>query len=199
MTRLFSFSSSHFVKSDPICLLKVSCNWLWCLPTLADESVGLWILFWTKSCVVANDTCCKGKRPEQAASRLLLLAGHIQKTTWQKVPAWTLEGWPWVLTWEHLSWWTHRLDPMWEISKRSVNGPEAWPSRKLAGLLSLSMLPSPIQMSGTDLPRPLLLPDIYFSLNTIRQDKARGNIYSLSHLTATLHSRLKAWHQRDLC
>lgn len=40
MTRLFSFSSSHFVKSDPICLLKVSSNWLWCLPTLADDSVS---------------------------------------------------------------------------------------------------------------------------------------------------------------
>ena len=47
-------------------------------------------------------------------------------------------------------------------------------------------------MSSTDLPRPLLLPDIYFSLNTICQDKARGNIYLLSHLTATLYSRLKA-------
>lgn len=28
MTRLFSFPSSHFVKSDPTCLLEVSCNWL---------------------------------------------------------------------------------------------------------------------------------------------------------------------------
>lgn len=105
---------------------------------------ALWILFWTKSCAVANDTRCEAERQSSLASGFLTLAEHIQKTEWQTVPSWTLESWPWVLTWEHLSWRTHRLDPTWEISKRSINGPEAWLSRKLAASPFLSVLPSPI-------------------------------------------------------
>lgn len=93
----------------------------------------------------------------------------------------------------------HRLDPTWEISKRSISGPEAWLSRKLAASPFLSVLPSPIPNVKYRSTKALLLPDIYFSLNTICQDKARGTIYLLSRLTATLYCRLKAWHQRDLC
>ena len=105
---------------------------------------ALWILFWTKSCAVANDTRCEAERPEQPCLRIPATRWAYSKDRVTEVPSWTLESWPWVLTWEHLSWWTHRLDPTWEISKRSISGPEVWLSRELAASSFLSVLPSPI-------------------------------------------------------
>lgn len=140
----------------------------------------------------------RGRGQSGLASGLLLLAQHIQKTAWQKVPAWTLEGWPWALTREHLSWWTYRLEPAWEISKRSVNRPETLVKQK-AGHPPFSCSPShlPAQKTSTHLPRPLLLPDIYFFIE--HQWSGTDTIYSFSHLLAGLYSRLKAWSQQDLC
>lgn len=118
MTRLFPFTSSHFVKSAPICLLELSCNWLRCLTTL-----GRWICqfcefsFEQRAMYQLMTHDVRGRGQSRLASGCLPLAEEIQKTTWQKVPAWALEGWPWALTWEQLSWRTHKLALTWEIKR----------------------------------------------------------------------------------
>lgn len=153
----------------------------------------LWILFWTKSYVATNDTRCKGK---EAKAGLPLDVCHVlQRTTWQEVPAWTLEGWPWALPLEHLSWWTHRLAPMWEINRIKCQCARCL-AKWQAGWTVLPMHPPIYHLRYP--PRPCLLTVIYFPLNTIVRYEANSTMCSSSCLPDASKSGLKAWSQRPL-
>lgn len=88
------------------------------------------ILFLTKSCVAANDTQCKGKKPKQACLRTPATCWAYSKDN--MTAGASLNPWGLTLSSDMRAsvMWTHRLRATWEINKRSVNGSEALVKQK---------------------------------------------------------------------